>query len=433
MTWGDFDEDENKAVPAGFPFNPAYEIRPGDILLSRANTEAYVGASVLVRKCRPRLLLSDKSLRLVPAEGVDREWLAYLLASPSVRSQISKRATGTKESMRNISQGALADLECLFPPVEEQRRIISALSGHLSHLERANSIIADLRAKVRTLRHSALQSIRAEAVQSGAPYLAIAEIADTALGKMLDRKNNSGEETPYLRNINVRWGSFNLAELRTVPMSDVEREKFSVQAGDLLVCEGGEPGRCAVWPGSQAYVAFQKALHRVRPREAASASWIALMLEEAALSKRFDHLLTGTTIKHLPQEKLRSLRIPVPDKEMQQALARWVTETDEATYRLVAESEKALTRSSALRLSLLADAFAGRLVPQDPSDEPADAVLARIRAEREAAGATKSRRRNSRRAPAQRKSTSDALPPPRPDVPAQATANQPTLDLEMPS
>jgi hypothetical protein len=64
MTWGEFRQHENKAVPADREINPAHEIRPGDILVSRANTEAYVGAPVLVRKCRPRLLLSDKSLRL---------------------------------------------------------------------------------------------------------------------------------------------------------------------------------------------------------------------------------------------------------------------------------------------------------------------------------------------------------------------------------
>jgi type I restriction enzyme S subunit len=103
MTWGAFRPDENKVVPASVA-DARFEIRRGDLLVSRANTTAYVGASVLVEATRPRLLLSDKSLRLVPKVGVDPGWLAAVLATKAVRRQISSLATGTKESMRNVSQ-----------------------------------------------------------------------------------------------------------------------------------------------------------------------------------------------------------------------------------------------------------------------------------------------------------------------------------------
>ncbi len=75
MTWGQFQESENKAVPTDRLVDPRFEIRAGDVLVSRANTEQYVGAPVLVGQCRPRLLLSDKSLRLVPRGDVDPRWL----------------------------------------------------------------------------------------------------------------------------------------------------------------------------------------------------------------------------------------------------------------------------------------------------------------------------------------------------------------------
>src|SRR6266496_3984722 len=83
MTWGAFREDENKAVPAGVDFNPDYEIKPGDILVSRANTEEYVGAPVMVDGCRSHLLLSDKSLRLVASDHLNSRWLYYMLSSPT--------------------------------------------------------------------------------------------------------------------------------------------------------------------------------------------------------------------------------------------------------------------------------------------------------------------------------------------------------------
>jgi type I restriction enzyme S subunit len=116
MTWGEFNATENKAVPAD-RVDPRFEIHEGDLLVSRANTDAYVGASVLVGRVRPRLLLSDKSLRVTPKPGVRREWLWRVLQSPSARRQLSRLATGTKESMRNISQDSLRKV--LVPSTDE--------------------------------------------------------------------------------------------------------------------------------------------------------------------------------------------------------------------------------------------------------------------------------------------------------------------------
>ncbi|MFF4409623.1 restriction endonuclease subunit S [Streptomyces sp. NPDC001404] len=427
MTWGEFDESENKAVPAGYAFTPDYEINPGDILLSRANTPAYVGASVLVKSCRPQLLLSDKSLRLVPASGIDREWLAYLLSSPSIRDQISAQATGTKDSMRNISQGALADLNFWLPPLAEQQRIVATLEEQLSRLEEACSSVASAVDKCTALRASMLRSLREAAIKGGSPLHPLGGIADTSLGKMLDKRKNSGTSTPYLRNINVRWGHFDLSDVRTIPMNDAELERFTANPGDLLVCEGGEPGRCAVWPDTQPPIAYQKALHRVRPHDGVSAHWIALMLEEATLSRRFNHLLTGTTIKHIPQEKLRSVEIPVPSTGLQAQLLRKSEKAADYSVRLMGQLERSLTRAADIRRSLLTEAFAGRLVPQDPSDEPAEVLLARIRAEREAAAP----RKRARRTPTQRKG-SDPTPPPAPTATTPLAGEQTVLDLPLP-
>lgn len=116
MTWGRFNPDENKAV-SGDRVDPRFEIREGDLLVSRANTADYVGASVLVGPVRPKLLLSDKSLRLTPKAGVNPEWLWRALQAPSARRQITAKATGTKDSMRNISQAALHQV--LLPKVGE--------------------------------------------------------------------------------------------------------------------------------------------------------------------------------------------------------------------------------------------------------------------------------------------------------------------------
>lgn len=141
MTWGEFRPDENKAVGDEHRVDPRHEVKAGDILVSRANTEQYVGAPVLIRTTRPRLLLSDKSLRLVPKPGINREWLLHVLASPLVRKQISRRATGTKDSMRNISQGALKEICVPLHDERQQRDIVSVLTVQLDAIDRLGAAL----------------------------------------------------------------------------------------------------------------------------------------------------------------------------------------------------------------------------------------------------------------------------------------------------
>lgn len=123
MTRGVFRETENKAVRAGAPIDERHEIRAGDVLLCRANSPDHVGAAVQVIACRPRLLLSDKSLRLVPEENVDGRWLARLLATTYVRTQIAQRSRGVVASMQHISQAGLRGISIPIAPPGEQERL----------------------------------------------------------------------------------------------------------------------------------------------------------------------------------------------------------------------------------------------------------------------------------------------------------------------
>src|SRR6266581_955289 len=100
------------------------------------------------------------------------------------------------------------------------------------------------------------------------PTVHLGQIADVKLGKMLDKaKHRSGRPLPYLRNINVRWGSVNTSDLLEMNFEDDELDRFGLRKGDVLVCEGGEPGRAAVWNGSIPNIKYQKAIHRIRFRQ----------------------------------------------------------------------------------------------------------------------------------------------------------------------
>ncbi|MEZ4554191.1 MAG: restriction endonuclease subunit S [Dehalococcoidia bacterium] len=129
VSWGEFQPDENKALaPATLP-DHRFEVQPGDVILSRANTPDLVGRAVLVGTTRPKLLLSDKTLRLIPDSGrIVREFLLLAISTPSSRAQISGSASGSSRSMFNVSQEALRGVQIALPSLTEQAHVAELIT-----------------------------------------------------------------------------------------------------------------------------------------------------------------------------------------------------------------------------------------------------------------------------------------------------------------
>ncbi|HSI10677.1 MAG TPA: restriction endonuclease subunit S [Chthoniobacter sp.] len=143
-------------------------------------------------------------------------------------------------------------------------------------------------------------------------FVPLLSVADVQLGKMLSPKAKTGSSYyRYLRNTNVQWGRFDLSDLAQMDFSAVERAKFELRFGDLLVCEGGEPGRCAVWRDEAFGCYYQKALHRVRPHAGkADSEFLGLWIQHQAFTGAFEDQNSKTTIAHLPQIRLEQLLVP---------------------------------------------------------------------------------------------------------------------------
>jgi len=136
---------------------------------------------------------------------------------------------------------------------------------------------------------------------------------------MLDAKKNKGTPHPYLGNSNVRWGEFDLKDLAEMRVEAHEEQRYSLQPGDLVVCEGGEPGRCAIWEGSPG-MKIQKALHRIRPRGAFNNYYLFYWFCLAAKTGILEPHFTGTTIKHLTGKAIAALEVPLPPVQTQIAM-----------------------------------------------------------------------------------------------------------------
>jgi type I restriction enzyme S subunit len=348
-----------------------HEVRSGDLLIASLGetlpraclAPASLGAAIVKADC----------IRVRLSSAVDRRWVMYSMQRPEVRKWAEEHRHGVGRPRLGLK--VIRQIPVPLPPLDEQRRIVDILEDHLSRLDAA--IVGTQRAQQR-LDAWGLSNLSAMRQASDVERLVeLGEIAETALGKMLDAKDTKGTQTPYLRNINVRWGMVDLTDVRTVPLTESERVRLTLLPDDLLVCEGGEPGRTALWNGYRDDMAFQKALHRVRVRDRSAMlpAYLALMLREAVLTKRVDHLFTGTTIKHLPQEKLRRIKVAHPSLAVQALIVDTWEQQTTARDHMQASVLGTERRAVALKRALLQAAFSGRLTGS-PSDLDLAAELA---------------------------------------------------------
>ncbi len=155
------------------------------------------------------------------------------------------------------------------------------------------------------------------------------DVADFCLGKMLDQKKNRGDLLPYLANVNVRWGGFDLDNLREMRFEHRELSRFGLEYGDIVMCEGGEPGRCAIWKSHRPSMMIQKALHRIRPHECLDNRFLFYSFLHKGRNGGLQPLFTGATIKHLPREKLAKVEVRFPPLPAQQRIADFLSAYDD--------------------------------------------------------------------------------------------------------
>ena len=182
----------------------------------------------------------------------------------------------------------------------------------------------------------------------GWEWARLGEVADNRLGKMLDKAKNTGKRYPYLRNTNVQWRHIELDDIKEISLEAGELEEFRLLPGDLLICEGGYPGRCAIWNEPDLEMYFQKALHRVRPRGGVAVELIAISLESDSKSGNLEQHFTGATIKHFVGQALDRYVIPLPPLPEQSRIVARVT----TLRRLCADLRQRLAEREAVQARL---------------------------------------------------------------------------------
>jgi len=181
----------------------------------------------------------------------------------------------------------------------------------------------------------------------------LGELAEIKLGKMLDsQKHTTGRLLPYLNNASVRWNNVITSNLPQMYFDDDELERFGLRTGDIVVCEGGEPGRAAVWDGRLPDLKFQKAIHRVRFNVPFEPRMLVLYLEAIAGTTQFEMLFTGGGIKHLTRETFAQLMIPYVSHAEQKRIVSCFSSLDNMIFAQTQKFEALKTHRQGLMQQL---------------------------------------------------------------------------------
>ena len=176
------------------------------------------------------------------------------------------------------------------------------------------------------------------------------------LGKMLDAAKNAGVPKPYIGNRSVQWGQIDVCDIDTVPMTSADLQRFSLRQGDLLVCEGGEIGRAAIWDEPIPECYYQKALHRLRPTRRYDVYLMMSLLQLWASTGYLANYVTQTSIAHLPKDKLEIVPLPVPPPDEQRAIAEALSDVDE----LIGSLEKLIAKKRAIKQAAVQQLLTGK-------------------------------------------------------------------------
>ena len=443
------------------PWPERYLLSDGDIVISRAGS---VGLSALIVNC-PVAVFASYLIRFRAKPGVGKKYLLYFLSSPAYWEQIAQESAGI--ALQNVNAKKLSGIAVPLPPLPEQHRIVAEIETQFTRLDASVAALRRAQANLKRYRASVLKDAcegrlvptEADLARSeGRDYEPAAVLLERILAERRARWESQEKkrgkykepaasdtsalpelpegwvwaileslselkggvtkgqryksdqtlmEVPYLRVANVQRGFLDLSNVSTIEASQENIDQLRLIAGDVLFTEGGDRdklGRGWVWKGEIEECIHQNHVFRARPLSNSVIpefmSWWGNSFGQDFFS-RFGKQTTNLASINLTV--LSQFPIPLPPLAEQRRIVAEVERRLSVVQQAEATVEASLARAERLRQSILKQAFSGKLVPQDPEDEPASVLLERIRAEREAeaqasaASKGKSQRRGKRK------------------------------------
>lgn len=352
--------------------SPELKLNPGDVLLAKdGNT---LGITNIVRTL-PHPATVNGSIAVLRPFDIEPRFLKYVIESNAIQGLIAAAKDGM--GVPHLFQRDITRFPIPLPPLNEQRRIADFLDAETARIDQLTSIrerqiellterdfasaFNALKGGDRTGKRRPSRLAWLGNIPDSWPVLSVGSQFEVKLGKMLNSEQTTGEYLrPYLRNVNVQWGRINTDDLLYMNFPPSERRRYEVLSGDLLICEGGEPGRAATWDGESTEIYYQKALHRVRPNGNSSVRWLYYCMRAAVYRNVFAAEGNTTTIAHLTGEQLRAHRFPFPDRDDQDEIVAELDETARRSASLIHKLNRQLELLTERRQALITAAVTGQ-------------------------------------------------------------------------
>lgn len=316
-----------------------------------------------------------------PRKNVNSRYYHYLFRTVAYQDTFRINSTGLISSRLRLYTPKFYSIKVPYPSLLNQEVIVAYLDDHCARID---ALVDTAKASIKEYE-ILKQSIIYEAVTKGLNksvemkdsknvwygqipvHWEIHKISwdySVELGKMLDQKRIKGIHLhPYLRNVDVRWDRINFDNLAKMDFDDNELERYGVLPGDLMICEGGEIGKCNIIPDNFPNgIYYQKALYRVRAYDMQknNPAYLRYLITFLAKSGYLNDSVQKATIAHLPAEKLKQLRVPVPPIKEQKMIVRYLDKRMDTFKNLRNEKESLISDLEAYKKSLIYEVVTGK-------------------------------------------------------------------------
>lgn len=402
-------EEANKWLPEDKEPKPRIEVKAGDLLMTNAGPRARCGITTLVRKTRSKLMISGKMYRMRFNEKyIHPKYIEACLRSDSVRREIDSRKTGMSESGLNLTQERFLSVPLILCPYSEQTRIVKKLDELLAQVDTIKARIDAIPTILKHFRQSVLAAAVSgkltEEWRGSSDYLEVNEFLEIPVGWQILRvedlveyvtsgsrgwaKYYSDNGSLFVRSQDINTDELKIEQAAYVDLPEqAEGRRTKVQVEDILITiTGANVTKCARVKIAleDAYISQHVALLRLSDSNASQFIELALKAENAG-RKQLTDMAYGGGKPGLNLQNIKEVRFGVPSGVEQKLIVGKVGELFAFADQIEQRVKDAQSRINNLTQSILAKAFRGELVPQDPNDEPADVLLERIKKEREAA------------------------------------------------
>ncbi|WP_321503314.1 restriction endonuclease subunit S [Breoghania sp.] len=384
-----------------------------DVIFAKITPCMENGKIAVAEQLTNSMACGSTEFHVLRSEGaVEPAFLWRYLRQSSFRRTAEQSMTGAV-GQRRVPKQYLEQTTLSLPPLAEQKRIVAKLDALSARYARAREALDRIETLVKRYKQAVLSkafsgeltknvdvNLNVIEADNGSHVAALWPVPNTwtwcrtdqvghvGLGRQRSPKNHTGPQMrPYLRSANITWHGIDTNDVKEMNFDDSDFKRFQLEDGDVLLNEGSgsptEVGKPTIWRGEIADCCYQNTLLRVQPSQCSS-EYLYYYFLLTARAGRFVASTQGVNIQHIGRQGLANFPVPLAPETEQKEIVRRIESAFQKIDRLAAEAKRALELTDKLDEAILAKAFRGELVPQDPNDEPASVLLDRIKAERAA-------------------------------------------------